>query len=91
MEDKKTKKIKELFDAVMDLNGFEKSPKPCVFLEVSPHVAWIIVSHYLGGWENQEKPDRQEIIFYNEDDCISSVEQEIFFIKTLKRREKNAY
>lgn len=91
MEDKKMKKIKELFNAAMELNGFEKNPKPCVFLNVSPHVAWITVDYYFNGWEDYSKPDRQGIIFYNNNSCIKSIEQEIFFIKTLKRREENAY
>ena len=90
MEDKRMKKIKELFNAAMELNGFEENPKPCVFLSVSPHVAWITVDYHFNGWEDQSKPDRQKIISYN-NNCISLIEQEIFFIRTLKRREENAY
>lgn len=91
MEDKRMKKIKELFNAAMELNGFEENPKPCVFLSVSPHVAWITVDYHFNGWEDQPKPDRQKVISYNNNNCIRLIEQEIFFIRALKRREENAY
>lgn len=86
IKEKKIEKIKEMFNAVIELNGIEENPKPCAFIRVSPHVALIDINYYLDGWKSDIYSDRQAPIYYDSDldKFILEVDQEIYYIKNLK-------
>lgn len=86
IKEKKIEKIKEIFNAVIELNGIEENPKPCAFIRVSPHVAWIEIDYHFDGWKRDQKSDTCTHIPYDTDlnDFISKVDREISYIKKLK-------
>ncbi len=86
IKEKKIEKIKEIFNAVIELNGIEENPKPCAFIRVCPHVAWIEIDYHFDGWKRDKKSDAYTNIPYDADlnDFISKVDREIYYIKNLK-------